>query len=185
MTRAVVSLIAAFALLSPAAPAQDAPKPADAGGAELTAAKLAYEADAAKAAEVLLAEFAAEEKRIKENPKLKIDDKIKRSELLQEEKAAFEADGKLPRTLGLKVASSDYATRLAAARSRCGKAFDSAAEAAGKTDLALAKALLAEKAEFFKPSPAAPKAAGANPAARPAPAAASPRRRSSAPKSGR
>jgi len=174
MPRATVPLLVAFAALSLASPAQDAPKPAapaDAGAAELTAAKQAYEAEVAKATEALLAEFAAEDKRIKENAKLKIDDKIKRSELLAEEKAAFEADGKLPKTLGLKVATSDYVTKLTAARSRCGKAFDAAAEAAGKTDLPLAKSLLAEKAEFLAAtrSAAAKPAAPVNPAARPAP----------------
>ena len=151
MTRAIFVLLASLAVLSPAALSQEPPKnaPADAGGAELTAAKQAYEAEVAKATEALLAEFAAEEKRTKESARLKIDEKIKRSELLQEEKAAFEAEGKLPKTLGLKVATSDYQTKLTAARLRCGKAFDAAAEVAGKSDLALAKSLLAEKGEFL------------------------------------
>ncbi len=157
MSRAFAFLLAAFFLASAAA--QDQPKagpPAAAGVAELTAAKRAYETDVAKATETLLGEFAVEEKRVLDNAKLKIDDKIKRSELLQDEKKAFEADGKLPKTLGLKVATSDYQTKVSAARSRCEKAFDKAAETAGKSDLALAKALLAEKAEFLKPGPTAP-----------------------------
>ena len=178
MTRAPVLLLATFAALSLSAPAQGPPKAAataEAGGAELAVAKQAYEADVAKATEALLAEIAAEEKRIKDNPKLKIDDKIKRSELLLEEKAAFEAGGKLPRTLGLKVAASEYVSKLTAARSRCGRAFDNAAEAAGKGDLAQAKTLLAEKAEFLSSArPAATKPPDTAPAARPAPAASSP-----------
>jgi len=152
MFRAVTFLVLVIALVSWAAAAQDLPEAVAAG---LKVAKESYRQELDKAGEALRKEFAAEEKRTLDNPKLKIDDKIKRSEALAEEKRAFEADGKLPKSPGLKVAASDYQTKASAARGRCEKAFDKAAEQVGATDLAAAKALLAEKVEFFKPAPPA------------------------------
>ena len=171
MLRAATFLAAAIAVVSLTA-AQDAPKPAAVGeavAAELKHAKEAYSKELEKAGEALLKEFGAEEKRTLDSTKLKIDDKIKRSEQLADEKKAFEADGKLPKSLGLKVATGEYVAKVAAARTRCEKAFDKAAEQAGKTDLLAAKAVLAEKVEFFKPAPPAgqagvkPVAGGVNP----------------------
>lgn len=155
MTRAF-AFLAAATLLSWATAAQDKPAgplPDPAVAADLRAAKDAYRAEVEKATEAFLGEFAAEEKRVTESTKLKIDDKIQRAEQLQAEKKAFAADGKMPRSPGMKVASADYQAKSSSARVRCEKAFDRAAEAAGKTDLAAAKAVLLEKVEFFKPAP--------------------------------
>ncbi len=168
MVRAVTFLAAAVALVSLTAAAQ---APPEAVAAELKLAQENFRTEVAAAGEGLLKEFAAEEKRILDSVKLKIDDKIKRSEAVQDEKKAFEADGKLPKSLGLKVAAADYQAKVAAARGRCERAFDKAAESAGKTDLAAAKAVLAAKADFFRPAPPPapaaakplPAAAGANP----------------------
>ena len=166
MLRALTFLAASAALVSLTAAAQAPPALPEPVAAELRLAQEAYRAEVAAAGEGLLKEFAAEEKRVLDSTKLKIDDKIKRSEALQEEKKAFEADGKLPKALGLKVASAEYGAKVAAARGRCDKAFDKAAEAAGKTDLAAAKAVLGAKADFYKPAPPP-----APPAAKPLPAA--------------
>ena len=157
MLRATTFLAAAVVLASLTA-AQDLPKPANVGEAvpaELALAKAAYHQELEKAAEALLKEFGAEEKRTLESVKLKIDDKIKRSEQLADEKKAFEADGKLPKSPGLKVATGDYVAKVTAARTRCERAFDKVAEQVGRTDLTVAKAVLAEKVEFFKPAPPA------------------------------
>ena len=156
MFRAVTFLAAAVAFVSLTAAAQIPPTLPGAVTAELKLAQETYQSEVAAAAEGLLKEFAAEENRILDSTKLKIDDKIKRSEAVQDEKKAFEADGKLPKSLGLKVAAADYQAKVVAARSRCEKAFDKAAESAGKTDLAAAKAVLASKIDFFKPAAAAP-----------------------------
>jgi hypothetical protein len=134
--------------------AQDKPK-TDKGddpiAAELTKAKKEYEKVVDKAKEELLVAMAQEEMRFKENSNLGAEDRVKRVEQLQEEKKAFEAEGKLPKSPGLRVAVGDYRGKVGAAQRKCEKAFDVAASEYLKNDLAAAKAILSEKAEFFLP----------------------------------
>jgi len=151
MTRPLLSSVAVVALLA-AGSAQDKPgaKADDPIAAELRKAKVEFQATLDKTNEKLLAAFADEEKKLTNNSKLKIDEKVKRLDQLQEEKKAFETDGKLPKSPGLKVALSDYQTKVNAAKLKCEKAFDTAAEKYGKKDLTAAKAVLAEKANFLQ-----------------------------------
>jgi hypothetical protein len=118
--------------------------------AELSKAKQEYEAAVDAARDDLLSLIAKQEKRITESTKLGTEERVKQIELLREEKKAFESEGKLPKTVGLKTATSDYRTKVATAQRRCEKAFDAAAEQYVKKDLAAAKGILAEKAEFFR-----------------------------------
>ena len=143
-----------MAVLLPLAAAQDKPKADDGDdpiASELSKAKQEYEAAVEKAKDALLMSFAQNEKRIAESPKLRTEERVKQVELLQEEKKAFDSEGKLPKSVGLKTAASDYRTNVAAVQRKCEKAFDAAAEKYLKKDLAAAKAVLAEKAEFFQP----------------------------------
>lgn len=150
MTRLLLTALAAVALAA-CGSAQDKPagKPDDPIAAELSKAKGEFQAAHEKAKDKLLAAFAEEEKKLTNNSKLKIDEKVKRLDQLQDEKKAFEDDNKLPKSPGLKVAVSDYQTKVNAAKLKCEKAFDHAAEKYGKKDLTAAKAVLAEKANFL------------------------------------
>jgi hypothetical protein len=121
----------------------------DAIAAELKKAQEAYQDVVAKASAALLAAFTAEEQRLKDNSTLKVEDKLKRIEQLQAEQKAFVAEGKLPASQGLKPAVAEYQKKVAAARATCEKAFDTAADKYVKTDVATAKAVLAEKTRFF------------------------------------
>jgi hypothetical protein len=157
MTRPLFAAFAA-ALLLTAGFAQDKPaaKKDDPIAAELSKAKGEFVAALDSAKEKLLAKFAEEEKRLTDTTTLKIDDKVKRLKQLGDEKKAFEDLGKLPKSAGLKVAVSDYQTKVSAAKQKCERAFDAAAEKYGKADkngkkdLAAAKAVLDEKENFFK-----------------------------------
>ena len=122
---------------------------------ELSKAKQEYEVAADKARETLLAAFALQEKKITDNPSLNAEKRIKQIESLEQEKKMFESEGELPKSPGTKAAGSDYRIAVLAARRKCEKAFDAAAEKYVKKDLAAAKAVLAEKAEFFEPTPSA------------------------------
>jgi hypothetical protein len=150
MTRLFLPVLAAISLAF-AGSAQDKPagKSDDPIAAELSKAKAEFLSVHERAKDKLLAAFAEEEKKLTNNSKLKIDEKVKRLDQLQDEKKAFEDDGKLPKSPGLKVAVSDYQTKVTAAKLKCEKAFDHAAERYGKKDLAAAKAVLAEKANFL------------------------------------
>jgi hypothetical protein len=149
MTRLLLPAFAAVAVAF-AGVAQDKPAPKDDPiAAELSKAKTEFLAAHGKAKEKLLAAFAEEEKKLTNNAKLKIDEKVKRLDQLAEEKKAFADDGKLPKSPGLKVAVSDYQTKVNAAKLKCEKAFDTAAEKYGKKDLAAAKSVLTEKANFL------------------------------------
>jgi hypothetical protein len=151
MTRPLVAFLVAVAFLTSAfAQDKSGAKGDDPIAAELRKAKTEFQATLDKANEKLLAAFADEEKKLTNNSKLKIDEKVKRLDQLQDEKKAFESDGKLPKSPGLKVAVSDYQTKVSAAKLKCEKAFDAAAEKYGKKDLTAAKAVLAEKANFLK-----------------------------------
>lgn len=134
-----------------AAPAAEVPVTAETIAAELTEAKKAYEAEFLAAREELLEAFDPVEKKIAENPKLKTEDRVRQVESLLEEKKAFESEGVLPKSFGLKAAVSDYRIRLATAQRTCERAFDEAAEKYLKLDFGAAKGALAEKAQFFPP----------------------------------
>lgn len=130
-----------------AAPAADA----DPIAAELTKAKKAYEAELIAARDALLEAFDPVEQKIAENPKLKPADRVRQLEGLMEEKTAFDKEGVLPKSFGLKAAVSDYRTQLSTAQRSCEKAFDDAAAKYLTVNLDQAKIVIAEKAEFFPP----------------------------------
>jgi hypothetical protein len=142
------------------ATAQDKPKVGDGNdpiAAELSKAKLEYEAAVEKAKDVLRISFAQYEKRITENTKLTAEERVKLLDSFQEQKKAFESEDKLPKLSGIRTAASDYRTTVASAKRKCENAFDVAAEKYLKKDLAAAKAVLDEKKEFFQsgnPTPA-------------------------------
>ena len=125
-------------------------------GADLRKAKEAYREAFEKANEALIMDFVAIEKRLTENPKLKADEKIKRIEVLKEEQKAFETEARMPKSPDLKFAVNEYKTKVASAPAKCEKAFDLAAEKYVKTDLAAAKAILAEKARLMQGLPEKP-----------------------------
>jgi len=164
MVRSQLTLFAACVLCLSAA-ADDRPKPApkaedkakakaaadDPIAAALETAKEDYQSAVEKAGEKLVADFTDRQKKLEDDTKLKVDQVIKMVEQVQEEKKAFELDpAKLPKSAGMYVAASDYQIKTAAARKKCEAAFDKAAEAyRGKRDLVIAKAVLAEKKQFF------------------------------------
>jgi len=154
MTRPLLFSALAAAVVLTAAAGQDKPavKKDDPIAAELTRAKDEFLATHEKAKERLLAKFAEEEKRLTDSTALKIDDRVKRLKQIQDEKKAFEDLGKLPKAGALKVAVSDYQTKVNAAKQKCETAFDVAAEKYRKKekDLAATRAVLAEKENFFR-----------------------------------
>ena len=165
MVRLQIALFAVGVLCLSAATADDKPKPAleakvaadDDIAAALKTAKEDYKSAVEKAGEKLLADFTDRQKKLADDTKLKVDQVIKLVEQVQVEKKAFELDpAKLPKSAGMNVAASDYQTKTAAARKKCEAAFDEAAEAyRGKRDLVIAKAVLAEKKQFFAAAGAA------------------------------
>ena len=116
--------------------------------AELRSAQAEYRDALQEAAAPMFAAFAAEERKLQGNSRLRLEDRLKRTEELAAEKRAFESRRKLPASTGLKPAATAYRRAASAAALRYVKALDAAAERYGKTDLAAAKALLAEKERF-------------------------------------
>ena len=168
MVRSQLTLFAACVLcLSAAADERSKPAPKaeykakaaadDPIAAALETAKEDHQSAVEKAGEKLVADFTDRQKKLEDDTNLKVDQVIKLVEQVQEEKKAFEVDpAKLPKSAGMNVAASGYQTKTAAARKKCEAAFDKAAEAyRGKRDLITAKAVLAEKKQFFAAAGAA------------------------------
>ena len=153
MIRRLLTLALLIGLCTPAAVAQDEPKTSiDDIAVSLRKAQEAYLADLDEAKEKLLAAFDEQSGKIERNGKLKVDQKIDSLEQIQRARAEFEATpAKLPAMKSMTGAANEYRRKVAAARAKCGAAFNTAAEKYGtKKDLASAKAVLAEKAEFLK-----------------------------------
>jgi hypothetical protein len=116
---------------------------------DLAKAKEAYQTAVAKARDELLKAFASEEKKLLDS-RLNVEEKVRRVEQVQNEKKAFETDGKLPTSVTLKIAGGRFQIAVAQAKLKCEKAFDTAADRYGRIDLAKAKAVLEEKSGFFE-----------------------------------
>lgn len=135
--------------------AQDKPssgETADPIAAVLKKSQEEYTAAVEQAAEGMSAAFAAQIKKLEDNAKLPVQQQLKMLADLQAEQTAFDADpAALPQSATMKAATSEYRKSVDAARGRCAKAFDRAAEAyRAKKDLAAAKAVLAEKAQYLQ-----------------------------------
>lgn len=119
--------------------------------AELMKAKKDYQIAVKTANEKLMAAFADQQKKLEDNTELKVAELLKLVEEIQKEKKAFEVDPtSLPKSPRMKVAVSEYQTQIADAKKKCAAAFEKAAEGyRRKRDLATAKAVLAEKDNFF------------------------------------
>jgi dipeptidyl aminopeptidase/acylaminoacyl peptidase len=118
---------------------------------ELGKAKQEYVSTLNEARRKLLAEFAVQQKKIKDNPSSPVGVRIALIEQLEEEKKVFMADlFKLPESQHMRIAVRDYRTKAVSARNECERAFDYAAEIyLAQNDLAAAKSVLAEKEPFF------------------------------------
>lgn len=144
-------MLALSAMVSSFAFAQDKVEvKVDPVAAELETAKVSYRASVEAASKKLIKAFENEDKRIATDPKLKAEDKLKRLDQLATEKEAFEIGGTLPKSATLPSAVTTYLDDLKPAQALCEKAFDEAANKYLTTNRAAAKAVLAEKAEFFK-----------------------------------
>ena len=148
--------LALFALLASAVSglAQDkhpAGEPPDPIAATLRQAQDEHAAAVEKAGEGMATAFAAQVKKLEDNTKLPVQQQLKLIADLQAEQKAFGADpAALPKSAAMKAAISQYRTATTAARDKCGKAFDRAADAyRAKKDLAKARAVLAEKSAFL------------------------------------
>lgn len=157
MARMCIFLFTAL-LLTHTARSQDKPKPDspnDPVAAELKKAKEIYQVAVEQAAAKLRMKFDGDLKRLKEDTKFAVEERIKRIEQVQDELKAFDADASLPQYPTLKAAGLEYRAAVATARTKCEKAFDVAADKYVKTDLAAAKAVLEEKKTFFLAKPTA------------------------------
>jgi hypothetical protein len=143
----ISTVVVAFLLLGAAAAGQ----PDDPIARELGKAKEEYRAAVGKAQDKLLSAFAAQQKSLEENKKLKVADQIKLVDQIKAEHKAFEVSpAYLPTSPAMKTAVVEYQTKLLAARKKCEAAFDKGAEGyRDKKDLDTAKLVLAQKAAFF------------------------------------
>lgn len=145
-------LLAALALAAPAGGSAQDKKPDDkkaADPAALAKAKDEFRAAVEKAKGAVAAALDVEAKKVVANTKLAPAERVARAEELAAEKAAFEADGELPKAAGVRAAVAEYRTAAGTARAKVEKAFDAAAEALlAAQDVAGAKAVLAEKGPF-------------------------------------
>jgi hypothetical protein len=127
----------------------------------LTKAKDDYRAATEKAQEKLLTAFAAQQKALEDTKKLKVADQIRLVDQIRAERKAFEASpAALPTSAVMRPAVVEYQSKLVAARKKCEAAFDKVAEDCRDCkNLDAAKAVLAQKAEFFAAaSPTDPRA---------------------------
>jgi hypothetical protein len=128
----------------------DSAKADDSITAEFESAKRAYLTAVEAAEKRIIAAFDAEDKKLAAAKSARVEDKLKRLESLQQERAAFEADGKLPESPSLKAAVNDFRLKVSLARAKCEKSFESAANGYFKLgDLDAAKAIVASKETFF------------------------------------
>lgn len=143
----VAVLTAGFALFATLAAGQ----PADPVAESLARAKDEYRAATAKAQEKLLTAFAAQQKALEDTKKLKVADQLRLLDQIKAERKAFEANAAfLPASALMKPAVAEYQSKLVAARKKCEAAFDKGAEGyRDQKNLDAAKAVLAQKAEFF------------------------------------
>jgi hypothetical protein len=156
MSRIIV-LVLTVALAVPCAmlAADDKPAPADDPiAAELGKAKNDFQAAAARASEKMVAAFADQRKKLENNTRLKVEQQIEAIKQLDEERKDFEADNTdMPVSPAMKAATGDYQGAIKAAREKCERAFDRAANEYRKPprkDLTSAGAVLEEKKSFFK-----------------------------------
>lgn len=159
MRRCLMSLGTSALLLGSAVLARDeprAPRGEDSVAEALEKAKGEYRSIAEEAAKRLIADFAEEEKRLKGDATLAVEEKIARIERLRGELAAFKVRGQRPGAEALKGAADRFQEQVRASRAKCEKAFDAAADAALQDDLERAKAIVIEKRRFFQSPPLPP-----------------------------
>jgi hypothetical protein len=118
---------------------------------QLSASIAAYDEAVKKLKEEVLREFANERERLLD-AKVNIEDKVSSLERLEEDKRAFEENGRIPVRGAFKSLAKRSQATLAASKAQVVDAFDKAAESYGRTDLAAAKQILAQKADFLRPS---------------------------------
>lgn len=125
-------------------------KPEDPVGLDLRKAKAECTGSMEKAAAKLAADFSEIRKRVEDSTTLKVEQRLKLLEQIQQEKAAFDASpSKMPTLVSMKAAVAEYQARTAAARKKCEAAYDKAAESYDKNkDFAAAKKILDEKKDF-------------------------------------
>ena len=118
---------------------------------ELRKAKAEFVSSKEKATEKLTADFDEIRKRVEDSTTLKVEQRLKLLEQIQQEKTAFETNpSRIPSLVTMKSAVSDFQLRIAAARKKCEAAYDKAADSYDKKkDLASARKVLDEKASFF------------------------------------
>lgn len=153
MVRFQVSLFAAVLVWPSCAHAQDKAKAEgdDPIAMQLRKAKEEYQSTTDKAVEKMLVDFAAERKKVEDSKTIKVEQRLKLLEQLQEEKAAFEADrSKLPSAPGMKLALGEFQKSIERARKKCEMAFDTAAVGYDKIkDFVSVKQVIEEKKTFF------------------------------------
>src|SRR5688572_3600629 len=104
----ITQLLTSLVLFSTALGQEDKPKVPDAISVELETAKKGYRATIEDAHTKLLRACLEEKERALENPKLRIEQKIKISDDLDAQQARFEKDGSLPNTPALKTAVREF-----------------------------------------------------------------------------
>jgi WD40 repeat protein len=125
---------------------------------ELAKARDDYQKLMTTARDRLLKAFADEEDQLTSSSKFKPEEKLKRLEQLEKERQAFEENGAIPKSVGLKKAVDTYKKQSQQARDNCSKVFDTQANKILKQDRDAAADILAAKKELLDPTPQAPEA---------------------------
>lgn len=123
---------------------------------ELAKARDDYQKLMTTARDRLLKAFADEEDQLTSSSKFKPEEKLKRLDQLEKERQAFEENGAIPKTVGLKKAVDTYKKQTQQARDNCSKVFDTQANKILKQDRDAAADILAAKKELLDPIPMAP-----------------------------
>lgn len=103
--------------------------------------------------EKLLTAMTVEEKRINSLARLKVEEKIRYTELVKEQRAAFEESGKLPDFRSLAAAVKTFKLQKQAADANCERVFDAEAERYNPINAKVAKSILELKRSFLEVEP--------------------------------
>src|SRR5262245_42454703 len=150
------ALFAALLLVAAPLLAREAECADDPIAAQLLKDKEAYVAAQDKAREDLLKAFDKHYDSVKSSKTLKIEVQLAQLEKIEAEKKAFEENGVLPTSMGMKVGLSEYRSALKKAENQCKAAFEKAAkDYRDKGDVKTAGTTLEEMKEFLAKAPAA------------------------------